>query len=272
MLHYSSAKLKIQRLNERDQKIEVAIGSGFFWAADQIFYLITNWHNVTGWDPVKNESLSSTGAVPTHLEMPLLFKPAADADQKMLQRKRFTIPLYDNDDVPRWYEHPSFGNTVDVVAIEIASVDEAIISQPINMLNDLVDFEPELGDEVFVLGYPGGLDGGPVMAIWKRGSIASHPSVDLDGLPKLLVDTATRKGMSGAPVIARRRGVIVPRGTPKTPGALSGQEIIGQADTFLGVYSGRIGDDELGVQLGIVWKAAVLDEIIAAKKTGTSPY
>ena len=136
----------------------------------------------------------------------------------------------------------------------------------------LTDFEPYVGDDVFVLGYPRGFDGGHELAIWKRGSIASQPNVDLEKLPKILVDTATREGMSGAPVIARRRGLIIPRGVQGTPGQFTGLELIGQADTFLGVYSGRIGDDELGVQLGIVWKARVLEEIIVGQRIGQSPY
>jgi hypothetical protein len=147
-----------------------------------------------------------------------------------------------------------------------------LISRPINSLEDFVDFEPSIGDDVFVLGYPGGVDGGHELALWKRGSIASQPSVDLDQLPKLLIDTATRKGMSGSPVIARQSGIIVPRGVSTKPGALSGMEIIGRADTFLGIYSGRIGDDEFGLQLGIVWKASVLDQIVKNGKPGKLPY
>ena len=100
--------------------------------------------------------------------------------------------------------------------------------------------------------YPRGLDGGNELAIWKRASIASEPKHDIDGLPKLLIDTATRQGMSGSPVIVRRRGMTVPRGVQRVPGKLTGQELIGESDTFLGVYSGRIGDDPMGVQLGIV--------------------
>jgi len=44
--------------------------------------------------------------------------------------------------------------------------------------------------------------------------------------------------------------------------------IIGRIRNFIGIYSGRIGDDELKAQLGIVWKARVISEIIGAKKFG----
>ena len=272
MLIYSPVKLKIQRKVDATNAVDLAIASGFFWQNDGYFYLITNWHNVSGWDPVNNKSMSVSAAQPTHFEMPLLLKADATAENKSLAvRKRYDIALYD-DGKPKWIEHPTFGNKVDVVAIKIAQIDDTLVSRPINALQNFIDFVPEAGDDVFVLGYPGGIDGGHELAIWKRGSIASQPTFDIDQLPKILIDTATRSGMSGAPVIARRTGITVPRGAPITSGTLSGAEIIGQSDTFLGVYSGRIGDDPMGLQLGVVWKASVLDDIVRNGKPGQSPY
>ncbi|WP_375161860.1 trypsin-like peptidase domain-containing protein [Bradyrhizobium sp. RDT46] len=249
----------------------MAVATGFFWLSDRDFYLITNWHNVTGWDQLQGKSLSGSGAQPTYIEMPLLLRADGQAGhQTMAVRKRYNIPLY--ADGKPIFEHPKHGSHIDVIAIKVALMDESLISKPINALDTFVDFEPQAGDDVFVLGYPGGLDGGHELAIWKRGSIASQPQIDIDGLPKLLIDTATRQGMSGAPVVARRTGITVPRGVKASPEVLSGQEIIGQSDTFLGVYSGRIGDDPMGLQLGIVWKAAVVDEIIRGGRAGRSPF
>jgi hypothetical protein len=90
----------------------------------------------------------------------------------------------------------------------------------------------------------------------------------LDDLPKLLIDTATRRGMSGSPVVARRSGIIHPRGENLGATGISPNTIIGQADTFLGVYSGRLGNDEMGIQVGIVWKASVIEEIISGNLRG----
>jgi hypothetical protein len=271
MLVYSPVKLRVVREPDPTRDIEGGIATGFFWQYESDLYLITNWHNVTGWDPISNKSLSESALVPTHIIMPLLYK--ADADGRpMALRKNHRITLYDEDKRPRWIEHPTFGNRVDVVALRIAPMDDSIFSKPINLLDDFVDFEPQIGDDVFVLGYPGGVDGGNEVAIWKRGSIATLPSFDVDALPKLLIDTATRKGMSGAPVIARQAGMVVPKGVQQIVGTLTGHEIFGRAETFLGIYSGRIGDDPLGLQLGIVWKARVLDEIVKAGAVGKSPY
>jgi hypothetical protein len=250
----------------------LAVATGFFWLKDDCFYLITNWHNVTGWDVISGQCLSASGAVPTHVQMPLLLKSDEFDVNNRAIRRRYSINLYDADGTPTWLEHSVFGNRVDVVALKIALLDDDLISRPINTLAEFVDFDPNIGDDVFVLGYPGGIDAGHELALWKRGSIASHPAFDVDDLPKMLIDTATRKGMSGSPVIVRQRGLIVPRSHKGKAEGLSGEELIGQADQFLGVYSGRIGDDEFGLQLGIVWKASVLDEIVAKGKVGSSPF
>jgi hypothetical protein len=74
--------------------------------------------------------------------------------------------------------------------------------------------------------------------------------------------------MSGSPVVAIRRGLINPRGAT----SLVDESVIGTAETFIGIYSGRIDDDLLGAQIGIVWKASVLNEIISGKVIGKSPY
>jgi len=121
------------------------------------------------------------------------------------------------------------------------------------------------------MGFPHGLSGVDGLAIWKRGSVATLPDRDIDGLPKLLIDTATRKGMSGSPVIVRRSGLIRRRGE-KSDAPIVSSDIIGTAEGFLGIYSGRIGDDELGVQLGLVWRAEVIDEIIRGGVRGKPPF
>ena len=62
--------------------------------------------------------------------------------------------------------------------------------------------------------------------------------------------------MSGSPVIARREGGYI---------TSDGNQNIGPGlySRFLGIYSGRYVGDDLGeMQLGIVWHANLLDEIL----------
>jgi hypothetical protein len=48
-------------------------------------------------------------------------------------------------------------------------------------------------------------------------------------------------------------------------------EFFGSVESFVGIYSGRTDDDQLGVQIGVVWKANVIEEILKAKVTGSNP-
>src|SRR5262249_3527183 len=145
-------------------------------------------------------------------------------------RRQATIDLFDDTGKPRWLEHPKFGQQVDVVALKVGEIGEALLlNRPLNSYEDFTDFSVIVGDDAFVLGFPLGLDGGPGLPIWKRASIATEPHHNLEGLPKLLIDTATRQGMSGGPVIAVRRGLTAPRGATSL-----GESFIGLTETFLG--------------------------------------
>jgi hypothetical protein len=66
--------------------------------------------------------------------------------------------------------------------------------------------------DAFVLGYPRGMSGGGHFPVWKRATIATEPDIDLDGLPRFYIDTATREGMSGSPVYAQEVGYWLPEG------------------------------------------------------------
>src|SRR5690606_7547831 len=107
---------------------------------------------------------------------------------------------------PAWLVHPEFRERIDVVAIPITSIDSARL----HAINK-GDFEPEseafVGDDCFVIGYPFDNFQPLGLPIWKRASIASEPLLNVDQLPKILVDTATRPGLSGSPVIFQRTGI-----------------------------------------------------------------
>lgn len=70
--------------------------------------------------------------------------------------------------------------------------------------------------------------------------------------------------MSGSPVIFRYRGFY--KNNPEAQEMADG-DWFGEGDMFAGVYSGRLGASTVEAQLGIVWKAHLIDEIIDAQKT-----
>lgn len=265
---YLSTELKLLFRNHHNQLIDLGQATGFFWRENGIIFLITNWHNLSGRHQTTKVPLHKDAALPNVVEVPVLYH-SKDFQGRVI-RNRFHVELY-SEDIPNWWEHPTFNERVDVVALPLSVPHESLASVLLNEADDFVPFVPHAGEDAFVLGYPRGMDGGPAMPIWKRASMASQPDFDVDDLPKIYIDTATREGMSGSPVLVRRSGIIRPMGLPPLdPSKMDGREIIGTVHDFLGVYSGRIGEDAWGVQLGIVWKKRVIHEIVEGRQRGRS--
>jgi hypothetical protein len=248
----------------RDEIVLRAIATGFLWRTERRYYLVSNLHNFSGWNHEADKALSETGALPTHVIFKLRYLDTVDGTQ-MFSSYRVVFPLFENG-APSWFIHPDLLHRVDVAALPLGDISQRTTDGNVLALGtiaindgDYVDFEFGAGDDAYVIGFPKGLDGGKGLPIWKRASVATEPSLDLDDLPVFLVDTATRQGMSGSPVLAKRRGVTMPRGRTDL-----GDAVIGEATIFAGVYSGRLGDDELGVQLGKVWKSSVVEQIISS--------
>ncbi len=244
----------------RETDTVLSSGTGFVYERASAPYLVTNWHNVTGRNPATGECLSDTLAVPDMVST--LFR-TIDQPARCLREH---LPLYSDSKMqePVWYEHPKHGRSVDVVAIPLPSTLESKYRLfPINKIEFDSQFKEEVADDAFVIGYPFSEMTYLQLPVWKRASIATEPDVNLDQLPKLLIDTATRPGLSGSPVVMQRVGIHGIKG-----GTMTGNEIIGRIRKFVGVYSGRVGADEMKAQLGIVWKATVIDEIIDGHSLG----
>jgi len=275
---YFSVRLTMERVLD-DQVLKRSIGTGFLWDTGDQLWLITNVHNLTGWNferncPVNEEDQWIPNRVILHAKW---MHHNEDRSGFHILNGPVASALLGPTGDPLWRIHPLFRNRVDVAALPIGKtlpmrIDEGsgiepsrleFANRPVNTFSEWFDIEAGAGDEVYVLGYPKGMDGGSDFPIWKRGSIASEPLLDRDGLPQLLIDTATRQGMSGSPVLVFSRGWTVPAKSSNQSG------VFGTTAAFLGVYSGRIGEDELGVQLGIVWKAQVVDEIVCGATQGT---
>jgi hypothetical protein len=110
------------------------------------------------------------------------------------------MDIRDANNAPLWLVHPKHKNQVDVVAVPIQNYSD-VDMYAINQLPQ-IDLLVQIGSDVFILGFPFGIGPGG-FPIWKRGSIASEP--DLSGITQvhIFVDTASRPGMSGSPVIRR---------------------------------------------------------------------
>ncbi|BAS54238.1 hypothetical protein NIES2135_05120 [Leptolyngbya boryana NIES-2135] len=246
----------------------LGVGTAFFYTHEGQDYLITNWHNVSGRDPQNYSLLSKEAGIPDNIVLRLPYLEALEDGTLVIKWLPSALNLYNDKDqtLPAWWEHPQHGSDVDVVAIRIRRPSETKSIPANNEVLDLEKLQFEPGMDVFVLGFPLGISGGGRFPIWKRGSIASEPDAHIDNLPKMYIDTATRQGMSGAPVYAQETGVWVPEG--KTLHDFE-HVAFGKGYRFLGIYSGRIlGSDPLHAQLGIVWKEEAILDIIRSEKTG----
>ena len=285
---------------------ELAVGTAFIYLYQEKPYLITNWHNVSGRDPSDLKPKHSKCALPNKffVEVPFVISNSEiNSESFSINWEKHPVDIYhDGGDEPmqaNWYEHPQYGYKVDVVAIPVHEDKTEIFSplksnwyvKPSEQIKcEQIEIprktaicsanDPELNLEkivlmpsldVFVLGFPRGMSGGANFPVWKRGSIASEPDLDIDDLPKIFIDTATREGMSGAPVFVIQRGYWRKEGKDRF-GNFQEVSGIGEGRRFIGVYSGRVGNDALSAQLGVVWKHNVIDEIIKSSTIGKSSF
>jgi len=277
---------------------ELAVGTAFVYLYNEKPYLVTNWHNVSGREPSTLIAKHSQLALPNQFCVEIPFVSLNQENFSISWEPHPVLIYRDHGDSPTeaiWYEHPEHGYKVDVIAIP---VDEDGVFSPLKSIwyeqtntqsksehtvssrttaicavNDSslnlkkVRLRPSL--DVFILGFPTGMSGGGNFPVWKRGSIASEPDLDIDGLPKMFIDTATRKGMSGAPVYVQQTGRWL---SEEKDNLGNFQQVLGEGRRFIGVYSGRVGDDNFQAQLGIVWKPSTIEEVIQSSTIGKSSF
>lgn len=167
-----------------------------------------------------------------------------------------TIRLRQDDRSPKWYVHPQHGHRVDIVALPIV-VEPPAAPNPFNDL-EAAALRLEIGMDVFILGYP--FQPGPTaLPIWKRASVASEPQAIVPEQLHILLDTASRPGMSGSPVIRRSWAAHL---YENQEGSVLGRPV---QTRLVGVYSGRVGASDVAAQLGIMWAASFVTEIVAGR-------
>jgi len=224
-------------------------GTGFMWKVQEQYYLVTSWHVLSMCDFFTRANLRDDAGRPNILRT--LFNMQTGSFDK----QQWDIKIRDDNDKPLWLVHPGRRVDVAVLPIPFRPKELLIALYPLNVLAN-AKLRIEIGMEVFILGYPFEIKP-PAYPVWKRGSIASEPQLVRITTDYMLVDTASRPGMSGAPVIRRSwtNHMIEPGfiATVDTP-----------INKFIGVYSGRLPTDHpYEAQIGLVWADYLIDEIIA---------
>jgi len=242
----------------RGKPISSATGFVVGRPGDDRRWLVTNWHVVAGRDPSTGHALNTkTGAVPDALIVEYHLEGAyLEGGSLSSRRHSVTEALFDSAGQPLWYEHPAYGQRVDVVALPVTQ-------QPGSVLFHHNPWEPgaplpvSVSRPLSVIGFPFGNTAGLQLPIWLQAWVASEPDIDFDDLPLFLVDARTRPGQSGSPVIA-----FAPVGLVAMEGGFGTQRV--PSERFVGVYSGRMNDQS---DIGRVWKrTAVVETINGAKK------
>jgi hypothetical protein len=247
---------QVNRLTISGNGHMLGTATGFIVKQGAEFFLVTNWHVLSGRSTYSNQPLDSNATLPDKLEVSML-------TNDLTSTATLTVPLVDENGEALWIAHPS-GRAIDIAAIRLRA-DEHVAARPIDIESlSVADLLPQIAMTAVIIGFPYGESSyNKVLPIWKTGHIASEPEVAFNGKPAMLIDATTRSGMSGSPVFIRSSGPHRLRSADTT--VLSS----GSTTLFMGIYSGRLqgmtGDDtRLSSELGIVWKPEAIFEMLEA--------
>lgn len=235
---------------------KLAIGTAFFTERNNEKFLVTNWHNLSGRNSITKEPLDNINlAIPNKIRV--YHHDLKDLGNVIYQNYN----LQNKDGQSLWFEHPIHTNKIDVAILPILTKIDIYTIELAILESDPYDAWPiEVGEKLYVLGYPFGITASAYFPIWKAATIASEPNINIEELPKFYIDTATKKGMSGSIVIQKERRAVA----MMNKGQITSRFRV----NFLGVYSGRVLEpkNEFDTQIGIVWKENCINEIIEGKK------
>ncbi|WP_424440296.1 hypothetical protein [Microbacterium sp.] len=225
----------------------VGSGTGFIVEGPSGRMLVSNRHVVVGREPETNAYKDPQGRQPTRIRVSSI--------NELVQTVSVDLNLFDDDRNELWVEHPTYAHRLDLVGLPWP---HGLFTSTATgrMYASGAPVQIRVPAPVIVLGYPlrfhGGVEGLPVAV---SGILASTPGLPINGdLPRFLIDSRTRSGLSGAPVIFYSEGapLINEQGTLSIGSQTQPYEL-------LGIYSGRIRDD---ADIGYVITTAAISEMI----------
>lgn len=230
------------RLDVRSRAQELADATGFFYSRKGKWFLVSNWHVFSGRNNYSGQCLDDHGREPTTIRTEVIRDVSPSVTSQGME-----FNLLDDEGANKWIQHPA-GQLIDIAALEM--VDSELLEKLDMRFRSAAEHEDlelaiEVGSEVSVVGFPLKARVQGAFPIWKRASIASEPDFPVEGLPMILIDTASKEGMSGSPVYRRSSGAA-----RYNDGSVS----MGRKPhtKFLGIYSGRFRDEEFELQKQVV--------------------
>lgn len=278
----------VVHLTMRFQKTVLSIGTGVIYQYENEYFIVTAWHNLTGLHSETLEPLSKHLAIPDNVIVTL----AVSIPGFSVIRNSITMPLMD-EDKSLFYIHKENWPRVDVAVIpfdphaeylsegqlstgekierrfspimpvqgagtsEICPIQKYLVPND-DVIKKWLD-SVDVTEELFIPGYPHNVQDYYAQPVWKRATIASSVQMGWNREPKFLIDSASKSGMSGSPVL-----YYSPKGSVQIYGTTYhfGQEVA----ILAGIYVGRLGvKGEADPQIGTVWNQSVINEIIQAK-------
>src|SRR5712691_1347710 len=249
--------------------VEVSQGTGFYYVGKfedkQVIFLVTNFHVITGHAPLEKKP---------HIGDNIVFQ-FHKSTEKPADLQNVRMPLFTKSAQPVWIQSAS-----------VPEADLAIIPIPAEAFKDCKlsclskewitsgNMKLRPTTPITLIGYPYGyFDRTNALPIWKTGSIASEPDIDFEGKPLLTIDVSAFPGMSGAPALAIAYGIYETE---------DGGSTAGGARRFVGIYASMQmlreqkfleefhgNKPQLGItlaeslQIGHVWKARLVDELVS---------
>lgn len=284
----AAASNSVVHLTMRFKKTVLSFGTGVIYQHESDYYIVTAWHNLTGLHSETLEPLSKELAIPDNVVVNL----AISIPNLNVIRHSIVLPLVD-EEKSIFYIHPENWPRIDVAAIPFDPhadfISEIYLStgenkeirfSPIMPVHGVGTSEicpiqkylvpdsnviekwfqsVEVTEELFIPGYPYNIQDYYSQPVWKRATIASSVQEGWNREPKFLIDSASKSGMSGAPVL-----YYSPNGSVQIHG--SKYQFSQDVAILAGIYVGRLGvQGELDPQVGTVWNKSVIDEIIKTK-------
>lgn len=245
---------------------QLGTATGFFWLYRERVFLVSNWHVFSGRNPHTGQPIDRDCAVPDEVSF-------AHAHMRTSEIVEVRTEMLREDGSAAWIQHSVLGQEADVAALDVTEVlgdgltvtikgREQVVC--VNTIPQIDNAMLKVTNDLYILGFPFGMQPTSVLPIWKRASVASEPDYPVNGHPCFYVDTATRKGMSGSPVLLRTRHYQL-KTEPQSQAFHSRTPAVTQ---FVGVYSGRNVGHEHEAQLGLIWRREVLDQILAESVPG----
>jgi Trypsin-like peptidase domain len=252
----------ITKLELLCNETQIATATGFFLKYSSQWYLVTNWHVLSGRNPKSGQPTDKNAATPDHCRFYSTSIPGG---------LLFTPHVYHLGDAldnkATWFQHPLSGQDFDIAVLPIKDSDVGLAKDLLSPGGNDPNMFIDLGGELFLPGYPLGFAANGLMPIWKRASLASSLEFGHSFTHFFYVDTATREGMSGAPCLAisnwRHYSQDVNTGK---------MHVVEQPVSwrFLGMYSGRFNpSDSFEAQIGLVWRENLVLETVAAAALAT---